>query len=99
MKLGADGFYDFHFHCFDGLDKALLSSHISNLYKTLGNREKEIQAFFQDFLLSHRSNFPHTTEGIIDLDSTNFSTTCDMFLASPGFNKDHTHIPLWVKYL
>ncbi len=92
-NLGADGFYDFHFHCFDGLDKALFDSHISNLYKTLSHQEKEIQAFFQDFLLSYRSNFTHTTEAIIDLDSTNFSTTCDMFLASPEFNKDHTHTP------
>lgn len=89
----ADGFYDFHYHCFDGLDKALLSPTISKLWANLGGQEEEIAAFFQDFLTSYREKFGLSHQAIIDIDSTNFSTTCDIPLASPGFNKDHTHLP------
>ena len=89
----ADRFLDFHFRCFDGLDKALLSSYISKLYTKLGHQEDKIQAFFQDFLVSYRENFGLAHEAILDFDSTNISTTCDISLASPGFNKDHTRRP------
>ena len=89
----ADRFSDFHFHCFDGLDKDLLGSTISKLYASLGKKEGEIAAFYQDFLASYRKNFRDTNEAIIDLDSTNFSTSSDIPLASPGFNKDHTQKP------
>ncbi|MDE5758452.1 MAG: transposase, partial [Allobaculum sp.] len=89
----ADRFFDFHFHCFDGLDKVLLSSYISKLYTNLGLQEDKIQAFFQDFLVSYREEMGLAQEAILDIDSTNFSTTGDILLASPGFNKDHTRRP------
>ena len=88
----ANRFLDFHFHCFDGLDKALLSSYISKLYTKLGHQEDKIQAFFQDFLVSYRDEMG-LEEAILDIDSTNFSTTGDIPLASPVFNKDHTCQP------
>lgn len=80
MNLIADRFSDFHFHCFDGLDKDLLSSTISKLYANLGKKDGEIAAFYQDFLASYRKKFHDTKEAIIDLDSTNFSTNSDILL-------------------
>ena len=50
----ADRFLDFHFHRFDGLNKAILSSSISKLYTKLGNQEDKIQAFFLSYFIQRK---------------------------------------------